>query len=416
MRQTTHPTEPRDLVLALFTVAMLGASVVLVAIGTLIPFFEEAFGLPKSQLGLIVTVLMLGSTLFTSTAGLAVDRFGDKAIVLATGLVMGVALIAASLQAHFWWLIVWLFVYGVGYAAVTPAGSHAILFFFDKRSRGTAMGIRQTGVPLGGVLGAVMLPFIAGAHGYTAALAAAGVVCLATSILAAFAYREPPQLRGERASARALFEGMIHIGFEPRLLLVVGVSVVLICVQIALMSFLPLTYARAAGLSTFVVAAMFCASQVAAVIGRLVWGWVSDRIFAGNRLLPMGATCIVSALAAIAVGSLQSPNIPIAALAACALGFAGEGWVGLSVIAMAEIGGEEHSGSALGFGLTLVFAAAMIAAPIFGSIIDHFGYRTAWYSLAVLALIGVVPALGAHFSIRRREQSRTIPPEAIRKR
>jgi len=396
MRQTTHPTEPRDLVLALFTVAMLGASVVLVAIGTLIPFFEESFHLPKSQLGLIVTVLMLGSTLFTASAGLAVDRFGDKAIVLATGLVMGLALIAASLEARFWWLMAWLFIYGVGYAAVTPAGSHAILFFFDRRQRGTAMGIRQTGVPLGGVLGAIMLPFVAGTHGYSVALAVAGVVCLITSVVAALAYREPVQLRGQHASVRDLFDGMLRIGVEPRLLLVVGVSVVLICVQIALMSFLPLTYARAAGLSTVVVAGLFCASQVAAVIGRLVWGWISDRLFGGNRLLPMGVVCIFSALAAFGVGSLHSANVPLAALAACVLGFAGEGWVGLSVIAMAEIGGEEHSGSALGFGLTLVFAAAMIAAPLFGAVIDHFGYRVAWYALAALALVGLVPTLAAH--------------------
>jgi MFS transporter, ACS family, hexuronate transporter len=402
VRQTTHPTEPRDLVLALFTVAMLGASVVLVAIGTLIPFFEETFHLPKSQLGLIVTVLMLGSTLFTAIAGLGVDRFGDKVIVLATGVVMGIALIAASLQEHFWWLILWLFIYGVGYAAVTPAGSHAILFFFDRRSRGTAMGIRQTGVPLGGVLGAVMLPWVAGTHGYTTALATAGILCLVTSTIAAVGYREPAALRGERASARELFAGMLQIGLEPRLLLVVGVSVVLIAVQVALMGFLPLTYARAAGLSTIIVAVLFGASQVAAVIGRLGWGWVSDRLFAGNRLIPLGIICVCSAIAAFGVGSLHSANLALAAVAACMLGFAGEGWVGLAVIAMAEIGGEEHSGSALGFGLTLIFVAGMVAAPLFGALIDAFGYRTAWYALAVLAIIGLLPALGAHASIQRK--------------
>jgi len=401
MRQTTHPTESRDVVLALFTVAMLGASVVLVAIGTLIPFFEDAFHLPKSQLGLVVTVLMLGSTLFTAVAGLGVDRFGDKAIVLVTGWIMGTALIAASLQQHFWWLIVWLFVYGVGYAAVTPAGSHAILFFFDRRSRGMAMGIRQTGVPLGGVLGAVMLPWVADTHGYTTALATAGIICLATSTLAGFAYREPAALRGERASARELFLGMLHIGSEPRLLLVVGVSVVLIAVQVALTGYLPLTYARAAGLSTIVVAVLFGASQVAAVVGRLAWGWMSDRLFAGNRMMPLAIICACSAIAAFGVGALHSGDVALATLAACGLGFAGEGWVGLAVIAMAEIGGEEHSGSALGFGLTLIFVAGMVSAPLFGAVIDVFGYRVAWYGLGVIALLGLLPAVGAHWSMRR---------------
>ncbi len=401
MRQTTHPTEPRDLVLALFTFAMIGASVVIVAIGTLIPVFESAFHLPKATLGLILTVLMLGPMLFTAVAGILADRFGDKAIVFVTGWLMGAALVAASIQRNFWWLLFWLFVYGVGYAGVTPAGSHAILFFFERRWRGIAMGIRQTGVPLGGFVGAALLPAVAAKHGYGGALIAGGVICIVTSLIAALGYREPVALRGERVSLRALFRGMIRIGLEARLLLVVAVSVTLVAVQIALMGFLPLTYANAGGFSRVMVAVAFGVSQIAAVAGRMTWGWLSDRPFGGNRMLPLAIVCVLSALASLGVGSVHGTDLRLAMLAAVLLGFAGEGWFGLAVIALAEIGGEEHSGSALGFGLTLIFIAATVTGPVFGTFIDHYGYRTAWYCLAAFALIGLAPALGAH---ARRER------------
>jgi len=381
---------------------MVGASVVIVAIGTLIPFFEAVFHLPKATLGLILTVLMLGPMLFTAAAGLLVDRFGDKAVVFVTGWLMGGALVVASLHQQFLWLLLWLSVYGAGYAGVTPAGSHAILFFFDRTSRGVAMGIRQMGVPLGGLVGAVLLPSVAHARGYSAALVAGGIACVITSLIASLGYREPIALRGEHASLRSLITGMLHIGAEPALLLVVGVSVALMAVQIALMGFLPLTFSHLGGYSAFEVAAIFGLSQVAAMGGRMTWGWISDRRFSGNRMVPMALICVCSAVAALGVGSIHSIGIVLGALTAALLGFAGEGWFGLTAIALAEIGGEEHSGSALGFGMTLIFVAAMVAAPLFGALIDRLGYQIAWYALAGVALVGLFPALGAHVKIQRR--------------
>ena len=51
---------------------------------------------------------------------------------------------------------------------------------------------------------------------------------------------------------------------------------------------------------------------------------------------------------ALAALSLVTPQTPLWAVVVLALvmGFSAEGWFGLSVIAFAEIGGEEHSGSA----------------------------------------------------------------------
>jgi MFS family permease len=117
--------------------------------------------LERTQLGLILSIQMIGSVAMTSVAGLLTDRFGDKAVVFWSGAGMGLSLIAASLVATFSWLIFWLLMYGIGYAAVTPAGSHAIIFFFRKGDRGLAMGVRQCGVPLAGVIGSTVLPAIA---------------------------------------------------------------------------------------------------------------------------------------------------------------------------------------------------------------------------------------------------------------
>ena len=82
------PESPYE-VLALFTGAMIGASLLITATGALMPFFNAALHLNQTQLGLILSIQMLGSVAMTSVAGLLTDRFGDKAVVLWSGVLMG---------------------------------------------------------------------------------------------------------------------------------------------------------------------------------------------------------------------------------------------------------------------------------------------------------------------------------------
>jgi len=358
------------------------------------PFFNAALHLSQTQLGLILSIQMLGSVAMTSVAGLLTDRFGDKAVVLWSGALMGLALITASLAHSFSWLIIWLAIYGVGYAAVTPAGSHAIIFFFKKADRGLAMGVRQCGVPIAGVIGSLLLPAIALRYDYRAALAAAGVVTLLAAAIASRLYREPHELQGERVSVREMLLEMVQIARESRLILLTLTSMVLICGQFTLLGFLTITLTHQAAYIVPVAVALFTLSQVGAVAGRLSWGWLSDRWFGGSRTLPLALACVLVALVAFGFAAI-TPATPfwLAAALSAALGFTAEGWIGLGVIGMAEVGGEEHSGSALGVGLTWTLLAAFVTPTLFGALVETHGFPYAWRALAFFQLAGVVPAL-----------------------
>jgi MFS family permease len=350
--------------------------------------------LNQTQLGWILSIQFVGSVAMTSLAGALTDRFGDKAVVLWSGSLMGLALIAASLVSSFGWLVGWLLVYGIGYAAVTPAGSHAIIFFFKKSDRGIAMGIRQCGVPIAGVLGSLLLPAIALRFDYRGALAAAGVLTLIACALASRLYREPHELEGERVSLRAMLAEMIEIARESRLILLTLTSMILICGQLALIGFLTLTLVHRAGYPLGLALGIFTLSQVAAIVGRLSWGVLSDRLFRGSRALPLALVCVLVAIVALAFASVGAGTPPWeAALLAFALGFTAEGWLGVAVIGFAEIGGEENAGSALGVGLTWTLLAAFATPAIFGALAQAHGYDVAWRSLALLQAVGVIPAL-----------------------
>ena len=394
LRHTAHPTEPRYEVLALFTVSMIAASLVVVAIGTLLPYVATAFPNERAHIGLVVTAILLGGTFSNAFTGAATDRFGDKAVLIACGLVMGLSLIAASAVPSFNWMLAWFIVYGAAFAAINPVGSHAILFFFKPEERGLAMGVRQMGMPLGGVIGAIVLSTAGEYVGYRGALAIAGILVLIVMMAAAALYREPPQLYGKPVRAGVLLEDVLRIGRDRRLMLVTLVCIALFASQVALMGFFPWTLVNQAHTTPEFASLVFVITQFAAAAARIFWGWCSDRVFHGHRVLPLAITCVLCALAAICVANVAHMPIPVLAAVAVLLGFSAEGWFGVAIVAMAEIGGEEQAGSALGFGLTWIFAAGVLTPPLFQLVMQHAGIPAAWHTLAIVSLLGLVPAAG----------------------
>jgi len=395
LRHTAHPTESRYEVLGLFTASMIAASLVLVAVGTLLPYIAQAYPHDRANVCWLVTALLLGGMLTNAVSGAATDRFGDKAVLIACGALMGVSLIAAGAVASFTWLAVWFAVYGMAFAAINPVGSHAILFFFKPEERGLAMGVRQMGMPLGGVFGAILLSTSAEYLGYRGALFVTGCVVLVITLGAAALYREPPQLYGHPVRAGVLFKDMLAIGREPRLLLITALCVILFASQVALMGFFPWTLVNEAHASAAFASMVFVITQFAAAGARLVWGWASDRLFHGGRLVPLAITSVLCALAALSVANVAHMAIPVLAGVAVLLGISAEGWFGLAIVAMAEVGGEAHAGSALGFGLTWVFAGGVVTPQLFQLAMQSWGIPTAWHLLAVISLAGLVPAAAA---------------------
>lgn len=379
-------------VLTLMTTAQAGASVVQQALGSLSPTFVAMFGLTKAQLGVIFTALMLGSALFVGVAGLLTDRWGERHVMLWSGALMAGALLAASLVQAYPWLVGCIFVFGAAYAASTPAGGRAVLAWFD-RDRGFAMGIRQTGVPVGGLIGALTLPFFAHAFGYRVAFVFAAVVVVVTTLTAILGYREAPDDRGRQSSSAAIVRGMRVLARDPRLIGVTATCMILVSVQLAMNAFVTVTGVSIVGTTAAVAAIAFACAQGAAACGRLGWGYISDRVLGGERLVPFAIICVLAAAATATLAFLQPGSVVLLFAAAIVLGFSGAGWNGLMAAALAEVGGVERAASALGIALTAIFLASSIAPTAFGAIADHTSLRVAWLTIAALALVGVVPVL-----------------------
>src|SRR5207247_267351 len=79
-----------------------------------------------------------------------------------------------------------------GFSVLNPATGRAVVEWFPPRERGIAMGVKQTGLTLGGLAAALTLPLIARAWSWRHALATAGLLSLASATLVAIFYRSQP--------------------------------------------------------------------------------------------------------------------------------------------------------------------------------------------------------------------------------
>lgn len=383
------------------TIAQAGATLNQQGLGGLAPFFTSAFALNNAALGFAYGAIYLGSMLFAALSGVLVDRFGERSIVLGSGLIMAAAVASSAMVRNYVWLVAWFFIFGAAYAASAPAGGRAVLRWF-RQNRGFAMGIRQAGAPVGGTLGAALLPFVAMRGGYQPAILLGAAICACTTVLAAAQYAQPPNERPiVQRPVSTLLRGMFDFAISPAGLAINVTAFLLASVQYTAVAFLIVSLLKQ-DVSRVVAASSLVIMQGTAVVARPLWGFVSDRAFKGDRTRPLAFICLLAAACSWLAGWIRGPAISPIVIIALSIGFgvSAVGFTGLLNTLLAEIGGIESAGSSTGVGLTFNYAAGFVTPPIFGAIVDSFGFPVAWRLLAGLVALGSI-AISFKFSAER---------------
>ena len=84
-----------------------------------------------------------------------------------------------------------LLLVGTFYSVSRPGGSKVIMKWFSKENRGLAMGIRQAGIPIGGTLAGVLIPFLTIKYNMAYALNSIACICIIGGFLFFIFYKEP---------------------------------------------------------------------------------------------------------------------------------------------------------------------------------------------------------------------------------
>ena len=367
----------RWVVLAGGTAAQASFSALGIGLPVLAPVLRDAYGLSLAQVGVVLAAEWIGLIVALLPWGFAVDRFGERWTV-AGGLAGCSAFIAAAAYADgFPTLVALLAAAGVAGASVQSGSGTAVLRWFGPRERGLALGVRQTAVPLGGVVAAIVLPVIGTARGGLLFLAA---LVLGGAVAAALCLRERP------AGARSVSERAPLSLRDSRLVRICTASGLYVVAQIALMSFLVLFLVDARGFSNGEAGAALAAMQAIAVVLRVAAGRWSDVL--GSRIVPLrrlGIATVGALAAATALADAPPALVVVAFVAAGSLSMA---WNGLSFAATAELAGPGRSGAAIGVQQT-VLAAVGVAVPVaFAALVSTTSWQAAYGLAALFPLCG----------------------------
>jgi MFS family permease len=333
------------------------------------PVASRELGVAPGAVGWFIAIAYLGSMLGSITAGGWAKRFGPIRISQA-GLVLCLAGLALAATADPPWMMLGAFVIGVGYGPATPASSQILLRASPPSFIALTFSIKQTGVPLGGAIAGAAVPALVLAFGWQGAALGVGMACAA--LAAAIA---PLRARYDRnldprapVSLGAALMPVRLVLRDRRLRRMAVTSFVYGGVQITLVTYL-VTFLTESFLMSLVLAGLVMSvSQVASVLGRVLWGLLADRAFARRAMLGflgigMGCSAIVTLAA--------SPAWPHALLFAYAavFGATAVGWNGVYLAEVARLAPGGRISEATGGCLFFTFLGVVVVPPAFNALL-----------------------------------------------
>jgi len=370
-------------VLLLLTGAHALSAAAALAVAPLAPVLLDALDLTRAQIGLLVPAIYLGGVLMSLPAGWITDRLGVRP-TLAAGLLLEAAMIALAGEApRFTVLLACLFGAGVGFSVVNPTTGKAIIERFPMRERGVAMGIKQTGLTLGGMFAAFTLPAVAVRWGWHAAFAVAAGCAALGALAGLLSGRGPgtgvaaPDIENPPRFAEV---GRFLHNRSFVILLVSGFTMAL--TQSSVLAYFALYARERLGYGVVAAGGLLAAAQAGGTLSRLAWGAVSDRLFGGRRrpCLIINASIGAAACLVFALG-LPLPGV-VAAFVTFVFGAGAFGWTGLYLALAAEVGGARYAGLLTGVAVTCAWSGILVGPPLFGFALETFGtYRWPWLAL-----------------------------------
>ncbi|MEN5157830.1 MFS transporter [Achromobacter spanius] len=395
-------------VLAVGVAANTAFSAVAAGLPTTAVFMRAGYRLDNDQLALALGLLGLGVALFELPWGLLTDRWGDRPVLLAglgstTGALAwmsGWAAPADGIVPSLWLLAVGLVLVGMLGGSVNGASGRAVMAWFDDGERGLAMSIRQTAVPLGGGLGALLLPWLAAHAGFGAVFGVLALMCGTAALLAARWLRDPG---APSASAPAR-----HAGGSPlkdtrvwRAALAIGI---MCSPQFAVLTFAAVFLHDALHAGIGVLTGVMVAVQLGAMVARIASGRWTDR--RGNRRGYLRGCALLSfalyaALAAAAWHAGASPtawDVSVLALLLAAAGICASAWHGVAYTELATLAGASRAGTALGMANSCVYLVLFATPLAIAHIVAAASWPLAWLiaGTCMLAALPLLPRAGAH--------------------
>ena len=298
------------------------------AIGYIAPSLTTEWGIARPALAPVLSAALFGLAFGALSAGPLADRFGRKAILIGSVLVIGTACLASAFSGNLDQLVMLRFVTGLGLGAAMPNAVTLMSEYCPEGRRAMVTNAMFCGFPLGAAFGGFLAAWMIPLWGWRSVLVLGGIaplvlaavllVLLPESVRYMVAHNHP--VERIRAVLRRISEtaagaaGFVMTEKAPATKARNGVAVVLsrgylvgsvmlwvayfmgLVIFYALINWMPILF-KDAGLAprdAALIAALFPLGGVGAILS----GWLMDR-FNANRIIAFGFVLTYGAVYAI---------------------------------------------------------------------------------------------------------------------
>ena len=368
-------------ILAAAVAAQLAVSTAQQGLPAMGPILASTFDLTTSGVGLLLGTISLGTAGAVIFWGNLADRMNDRFVALiglmgtATCFVIA-AFFKASEVAHFALIFA-----GIMMASPTVAMTKGLARnFVHLGNIGFALSTRQAAVPVGGVIGGIVLTGIAVSYGLSAALyALAGLIVLSGLfvIFAPVGVPEPPRLKAENLPS-----------VNWRRLSPILIAAAFFCLtQLGIVALLTLYLSGSRGWTPTQAGQLYALMMAFVIPLRIRLGVISDRhptqrVKFQIVIALLGATLLILC----AVLEQYAIVVPLLFLA----GITAMGWNGLLFTTAVMAVPSERVGFTQGVLHSFIFAAGGISPIIMSQIVESFSWQAAWTAMAICSVMAAV--------------------------
>lgn len=388
------------------------------------PYLEHDLGFTKSEIGLIAAMLSISYGVSKFVMGVVSDRSNPR-YFMATGLILsGLTNLLMSISptvgmmAGLWFFNGWF--QGMGW----PPCGRTLTHWFSDNERGTKFALWNTAHNVGGgAIGPIAVFSIYLWASWRGAFVIPGLIAITAGVLIIVFLRDTPQSVGlpsieeHRNDFPATNVGDREREIETREILVRYVlkngrlwiialaNVFVYAVRYGVLNWAPSYLQQAKGASLAQAGWFYFAFEVAGILGTIVAGWASDRLFAGRRG-PISVIYMSIVTVAVLVYWLNpSKGLAIDFAALFVIGTFIYGPVMLIGVAAVDLVPKKAAGSAAGFTGLFGYLGGMNLAELgIGSLVQRYGWN-AGFMLLVGACVAAVVCLATTWNMHDRTRA-----------
>ena len=374
------------------------ASMAALVLPVVAPEMSAELGVPASLIG-AYAIFLYGISFFASLGcGGYIQRYGPLRMSQVALLCLGTGLLLSALGVV-WLIPIAAMIIGIGTAVSTPCSTDILARLSPAKQAPLVFSIKQTGVPVGGIIVGLLVPYLALRLGWRSAFLSTGLMCwlYALALQPLRATYDTERRSGYGFSFLAVWNLFRRVLSERKYRELALTLWAFVGVQALFGAFFVTFLVQGLDYELALAGQIFAGAQAVSIVARVLWGWLSTRSVTPKTMLALFG--LVIAGSSVATG-LFTKDWSAAAVAAVAFVYAASAisFHGVLISEIARLAPVSEIGPISGGVLSFAMMGMMIYPAIFGLLLqltDSYMYGF---------LFAAVPALAVSAKLFRRRR------------